>query len=1312
MTSRSILAGRVYVDENMNAFNDGGEPGVEGVRIYMEDGSFVLTDQDGHYHFEGITPGSHVVQLDTDSLDETYEAVQLPNSRFAGRDFSQFVDLKASQVWRANFRLLKRPATASQTDAPVATPAAKTKRTEKLHLARRVSLHLNFSTSKAILPESEIIKMNALIEDLKHLQIEKMVLIGHTDNRPVLRPQTKGIYKNNQELSEARAAYIAEYLRRALGLKASVLQVEGHGKREPITSNDTATGRKLNRRVQVLVYGEEIQTVTTTDTVRNSPKAEDENTSSKENIQVKHASSTTTREEAVGILSPAEGTHLMNAVSTVRVRMDSKLTPKLTLDGKEISSDRIGFKFVDPKSGMTLYSYIGVNFGKVGEHQLALKGLDPFGNARIDKSITITRTGEIASIRLLEEGENIADGQTPVRIRLKIMDSFGKQIRGNMKLELRGGDLFKPDSVREIDPNVRDPEHEASVIQVNRDGWAEFSPTTVSGTHQVILGYNDTQRTMEIFVKPEMRDWIMVGIGEGTMGYNKLKGALQSISERSKRDGYYSDGRLAFYSKGRVPGDLLLTMSYDTAKTQGQVGNSLHQTIDPNTYYTVYGDGSQQKYDAASQAKLYLKLERNQFYAMFGDFNTGLSITELSSYSRSLNGIKSEYHGNTFGYNAFAAQTSQTLAKDEIRGDGTSGLYRLNRSNIVVNAEKITIETRDRFKNEVILEKRILTRHLDYDIDYTAGTLFFKQPIMSKDTELNPIFIVAEYESDDQHDKFTTFGGRGSVKALDGNLEAGVSYVQQGQLGPDDKLTGADATYQLTEQTELRAEAAQTETETAGRNRAYKAEVIHSGETLRARGYFRQQDDAFGLGQAQGSENATRKYGVDGDLQVSEKSKIRYEAYRQQQLATRARRDAASLQGEYDFGRVSTRLGTRLASDIDGTGNKLTSKQLTAGATAHITDRLSARVNREQNLGSGQNSVDFPTRTSVGADYRLFESTVVSATQEWTQGDQQDSQSTRLGIRTTPWEGAQLATSYEQQLGEDGTRSFANVGLKQTWNLTQAWSVDAGLDRTQTLKHPGALALNSNSPLASGGDDDFTALSFGSSYRPGDWIWNNRAEYRLADLSRKWSVLTSLQGDPLEALTTSVSLQWLNNQQISAGSKDTQATANLGLAWRPDYDGLLFFDRLEIEFSDLHSPGSSSKSWRYINNFDANWQLNSSTQIALHYGAKWVRENLDNQSYTGYTDLLSLQARYDITNRWDIGLQGGALRSGRQLLPNAGLSVGYNLIDNMWVSLGYNFLGFYDKDFAAAEYSRQGMFMRFRFKFDQNSLPNLLKENR
>jgi type VI secretion system protein ImpK len=74
-------------------------------------------------------------------------------------------------------------------------------------------------------------------------------VVGHTDDRA---PPRGGKFKDNQALSAARAAAVADWLRAGLSDKAR-LSAEGRGGSEPIAANATADGRARNQRVEVLV---------------------------------------------------------------------------------------------------------------------------------------------------------------------------------------------------------------------------------------------------------------------------------------------------------------------------------------------------------------------------------------------------------------------------------------------------------------------------------------------------------------------------------------------------------------------------------------------------------------------------------------------------------------------------------------------------------------------------------------------------------------------------------------------------------------------------------------------------------------------------------------------------------------------------------------------------------------------------------------------------------------------------------------------------------------------------------------------------
>ena len=52
-------------------------------------------------------------------------------------------------------------------------------------------------------------------------------------------------------------------------------------------------------------------------------------------------------------------------------------------------------------------------------------------------------------------------------------------------------------------------------------------------------------------------------------------------------------------------------------------------------------------------------------------------------------------------------------------------------------------------------------------------------------------------------------------------------------------------------------------------------------------------------------------------------------------------------------------------------------------------------------------------------------------------------------------------------------------------------------------------------------------------------------------------------------------------------------------------------------------------------------------------------------------------------------------------------SIGYKPNKDIWVSVGWNLDGFKDDDFEAAEYSRDGPYIKMRVKFDEDSLRGL-----
>jgi outer membrane protein OmpA-like peptidoglycan-associated protein len=87
-----------------------------------------------------------------------------------------------------------------------------------------------------------------LAESLKKYPKTDVMIVGHTDNA--------GTDAYNQRLSERRASSAKNFLI-SQGVAANRIQIAGRGEAEPIDSNDSASGRAQNRRVEVAIFASE-----------------------------------------------------------------------------------------------------------------------------------------------------------------------------------------------------------------------------------------------------------------------------------------------------------------------------------------------------------------------------------------------------------------------------------------------------------------------------------------------------------------------------------------------------------------------------------------------------------------------------------------------------------------------------------------------------------------------------------------------------------------------------------------------------------------------------------------------------------------------------------------------------------------------------------------------------------------------------------------------------------------------------------------------------------------------------------------------
>jgi len=1224
-------------------------------------------------------------------------------------------------------------------DTPIAekqkTPLAETRMLREPAIVQNAGyvLDLKFDILSADLSIDDKIRLDQLIAEWRGVRNVRISAVGHSDSTPI-RVAKQHLFADNYVLSRARANSAVSYIAGALNVGHEHLQVEGRGPDDPVADNLTPAGRQKNRRVELIMSGirpsrpsflevtkatsgmqavENVGAVPGTETRRSRAFDEAAEVAGMPGSQIEPALESL--KPGTGFLLPKRDFSPAIPATKVSVRHKPDQTVKLTVNNRPVSALNFDATVVNQRKSVAVSRWrtVALQDGLNEIHATIMNA-----NGGIEKTLkrVIHFSGAPARAEIVTElSELIADGKTPPVVAIRLYDRSGNTARPGM---VGGFDVSAPYRSRwDVEASRENKlitigQREAS-YRIGEGGIAyiELAPTTRTGELTINLKFeNFREQEVRTWLRPAQRDWILVGFAEGTAGYNTLTDNAAAAADAGHEDGYYDDGRVAFFAKGQIKGEFLLTLAYDTDRDRDKTRGVFETVVNPDLFYPLYADVSEQRYEAASQRKLYVKLERNQFYALFGDYSTGLSVTDLARYERRFNGVKSEYRGENVGYTAFAAEADQAFTRDEIRGDGTSGLYRLSRAPIIANSEQIHIEVRDRLDSGQVLSSQNMTRFLDYNIDSLNGTIYFKKPVPSRDLEFNPVYIIAEYEAIADGTDNLVAGGRASLRSSNDAVEVGVTYINDDTQGAEADLTGVDLRWQVNEQTLVKAEYAETNSIVAtvdqGGN-ASKIELEHHGEKVDVRAYVREVDDEYGMGYQSAADRGFRRLGVDARGQLRDNWFAEGEVMWQQNLLTEDIRNLVRAQLRYERSTFTASAGLTHAEDKFDDGDLRTSDLAEFGLSQKLfKQKLTLRVGGSTALSEEAESTDFPTRIVAGADYRIMEGVDLVAEYEDARGRDINATMSRLGVRATPWARTQINTSVTNAISEFGPRLFSNVGIVQGFQLNERWTVDIGLDQTNTLAEPDARQLDPDRELVSGSfNDDFFASYLGAMYSAELWSANARLELRNSDVDERTSLLFGWYRQPSlgHGLSAGLTLFQVKENNLN---ESMAADLKFGWAYRMANSQWSFLDRIDLIFEDAVTADQQQETWRIINNFNANRRFSVKTQLSLQYAFKYVRSDFDATGYSGYTDLIGVDWRRGFNQRWDMGVNTSVYHSYNSKVVDYGfgLDVGYNFASNMWVTLGYNVAGFDDSDFAEARYTAQGPFLRFSIKTDQHAL--------
>ncbi len=316
--------------------------------------------------------------------------------------------------------------------------------------------------------------------------------------------------------------------------------------------------------------------------------------------------------------------------------------------------------------------------------------------------------------------------------------------------------------------------------------------------------------------------WFFIGLVEATFG----------ISDFKNSDDIDKTGRAAFYAKGELHNDVNITAQADTGEgdIKDIISNfdekdprHLVRRLEDEIYYPTYGDGSTVVDDTASMGKFYGRIEHEDDYILWGNFHTSINDNELARVDRSLYGAsgkftserKNEMNEPVLEVEAFAALPGTEQAYEEFRGTGGS-LYYLKHQDITRGSVKVAIEVRDRIANQV-LERSILLEPEDYIVNHIQGRITLNSPLSStaddgrffqnRGLTGNHAYLVVNYEYSTSLSKDfdkVQVGGRVTAR-LSSRVKVGFTVSSDGD-GND--IAGVDATYDIAENSFIKAEAA------------------------------------------------------------------------------------------------------------------------------------------------------------------------------------------------------------------------------------------------------------------------------------------------------------------------------------------------------------------------------------------------------------------------------------------------------------------------------------------------------------------------
>lgn len=893
-----------------------------------------------------------------------------------------------------------------------------------------------------------------------------------------------------------------------------------------------------------------------------------------------------------------------------------------------------GVEFVSPIDGSVLGSskiYVGVE-GEAGQPVELLRG------GEVLQSGTIRPDGVHDFIAVgLEEGLNLLE------VRMK--NSWGNERSDTIAVH-RSGRPAKFEVLHTLDI-IRAESPTADTILVRLlDEWGVpvvNSPgVSVHFTGVRVEGEGGSGRSVRL--QPDEAGWLKVvvrggdEVGRGlialTAGDAEFRQPLQVlapvrplIATMSGRLGFGAteDGNYAsITARGALDEITSLTLSFDSRR--GEEGSAFRRSYDPldESLYPTIGDRSERRVLAGETELFSAKIERGLDWVAFGDIRTeGFSGSgELTKYDRAFSGVASRLSAGPLTFHGFGSMTSQFLEEVQVRGEGSSGPYRLG-GRVRPGTDRIAIEVRARENAARVLSRTELVRYSDYQIDYESGDILLSRFLPSTDTHGNPVYLVAVVErlnADERHwvgglrvefDATETLGaapGDSVGIALFGVRDgADETLASPGLSGSD--LMGGEF-FARFGKSNVGAEILQASSDSSGLAGRLSVDWEAIPDRSRLRAEWLNIGSGFSQRQNPRLRAGLQEIRLGGDLKLSESFDLYLEHDRQNFRDFNTERDhsrarVAHTRGEQNYSLESGLL--RETRDGISRGNTLLTR-----ATATLSPAVSLWAeNRHQLSDVDEGGLGYESHGQLGAGMSLrFLERFRLDGQYRRIGAEDPFTVTSLTLNIDSWKGGRVWGGLE---GAGGSRQGAgvNLGWNQEIDLVAGWSLSSQLERRFGLD-----GVDVSDPIRAlpfpQDERNRTSGGLGLTWRGrGGDTFTARGEMIDGEITSGYrieSVGDISLGDDLALLMRH---DWLK-QERTRGSfvgEERREQSLLGLAFRPTSSNTLnalakVEWRRTLRPDDYRDPFLAGDNARLIGSTDLAWLPGGDTEMLFRYAIR------------------------------------------------------------------------------------------------------------